>query len=130
MRLSGIKLFEFVAVSAVFIFLAVTSGDLRAQSLSDFDWEGFEGGGGAPKVQSHTDPFASGAVAADDLSVEDLQLTGIVFKENGKAFALVSGYLVRPGDRIAGFRVDRIDKETVRLKRLDEVYILALGGGI
>lgn len=104
-------------------------GGAAAQSLSDLDWEGFEQHSGGAKVQSHTDPFASGAVAADDLSVEDLQLTGIVYN-SGESFALISGYLVKPGDRIAGFRVDRVDKDIVRLKRLDEVYILALGGGI
>jgi len=126
MRLSGNKIGGFIILLLTFFF----AGALYAQSLSDFDWEGFEGGEDGPKVQSHTDPFASGAVAADDLSVEDLQLTGIAYQESGKAFALVSGYLVEPGDRIAGFRVDRIDKETVRLKRLNEVFILALGGGI
>ena len=130
MRLSGLNFSRFALTIVMITFGAMLSSDLHAQSLSDFDWEGFESGGGGPKVQTHTDPFASGAVAADDLSVEDLQLTGIAFREGGKAFALVSGYLVSPGDRIAGFRVDRIDKETVRLKRLDEVYILALGGGI
>jgi hypothetical protein len=103
---------------------------VSAQSLSDFNWEGFQDIGGKERVQSHTDPFSSGISAAGDLSVEDLQLTGIVFHDPNDAFALISGYLVQPGDLIAGYRVDSIEQDRVRLKRINDIFILVLGGGI
>jgi hypothetical protein len=101
-----------------------------AQALSDFDWEAFEGLGGGVKVQTHTDPFSTGVSAAEDLTVEDLQLTGIVYGSPEDAYALISGYLVQPGDLIAGYRVDSIETDRVRLKRIDDIFILVLGGGI
>ncbi len=101
-----------------------------AQSLSDFDWEAMSGESGEVQVQTHTDPFSSGVSAAEDLTVEDLQLTGIVYNDPNDAFALISGYLVQPGDMIAGYRVDGIEKDRVRLKRIDDIFILVLGGGI
>jgi len=101
-----------------------------AQSLSELDWEGFERAGGEEEVQTHTDPFSSGISAAEDLSVEDLQLTGIVYNTPEDAFALISGYLVQPGDLIAGYRVDGVEKDRVRLKRINDIFILVLGGGI
>lgn len=120
-----------LGAAVVIVLCAFMGSDLWAQSLSDLDWEGFERQSEGFKVQPHTDPFASGVVAADDLSVEDLQLTGIAYSgKSGKSYALISGYLVRPGDRIAGYRVDKIEKDRVRLKRLDEMFILSLGGGM
>ena len=113
-------------ISVVLVYASVA----RGQALSDFDWEGFEQLGGVAKVQTHTDPFSSGVSAAEDLTVEDLQLTGIVFNTPEDAFALISGYLVQPGDLIAGYRVDSIEKDRVRLKRIDDIFILVLGGGI
>lgn len=101
-----------------------------AQSLSELNWEGFQDAGGEEQVQSHTDPFSSGVSAVEDLSVEDLQLTGIVFNSPNDAFALISGYLVQPGDLIAGYRVDAIEEDRVRLKRINDIFILVLGGGI
>ena len=102
----------------------------RAQSLSEFDWDGFRDLGDKHEVQMHADPFSSGVSAVEDLSVEDLQLTGIVYNNPNDAYALVSGYLVRPGDLIAGYRVDAVEKDRIRLKRIDDVFILVLGGGI
>lgn len=101
-----------------------------AQSLSDLDWQGFMKHEGKQEVQTHTDPFASGNSAAEDLTVEDLQLTGIVYGDEKDSYALISGYLVRPGDLIAGYRIDSIDKDRVKLKRVNDVYVLVLGGGI
>lgn len=104
---------------------------LCAQSLSDLQWDQFaDGKGGGNDARAHTDPFSSGASAAEDLSVEELQLSGIAFYDENEAYALISGYLVRPGDRIAGYRVDAIEKDKVRLRRVDDVFELVMGGGI
>lgn len=111
--------------------LLLTAGQLSAQSISDLDLSSFERQtSGQQEMKTHTNPFTSGASAAEDLAIEDLQLTGIVYRGDSEAFALISGYLVRPGDRIAGYRVDKVEKDRVRLKRLNEVIVLALGGGI
>jgi len=115
---------------AIALPLLLWAGVARAQSLSDFDWNGFRELRGEPEMQTHTDPFTTGVSAAEDLTVEDLQLTGIVYRKENDAFALVSGYLVRPGDLIAGYRVDAIEKDRVRLKRIDDIFVLVLGGGI
>lgn len=102
------------------------------QSLSDLDLSGFEqqSGKGEEAAPAHANPFTSGVSTADDLAVEDLQLSGVVYRSESEAYALVSGYLVQAGDRIAGYRVDNVEKEKVILRRSNEVVILALGGGI
>jgi len=108
----------------------IGAGNLSAQSLSDLAWKDFHEQTSDKEVQTHTDPFAGGASSAGDLSIEELQLSGIVYRDENDAFALISGYLVRPGDRIAGYRVDLIEKDKVRLRRVDDIFILSLGGGI
>lgn len=75
------------------------------------------------------DPFASGASSAEDLVIEDLQLMGVVVGLD-KSFALISGFVVEKGDIIAGFKVHAISRENVVLKRLDEIFVLSMGGGI
>lgn len=118
-------------IIAVFLFSVLfTQGSAFAQSLSDIDLNSFERLSTDKETRTSTNPFASGVSSAAELAVEDLQLTGIVYKDDNEAYALISGYLVKPGDKIAGFRVDKIEKDKVRLRRLDEVMVLALGGGI
>ena len=112
------------------IIVLFASIPLWAESLSDMQLDQFNDSKSTGDVKAHTDPFASGVTAVDDLSIEELQLTGIAYNSDNHAFALISGYLVKPGDRIAGYRVDLIEKDKVRLRRVDDVYILALGGGI
>jgi hypothetical protein len=121
---------------AIAIIAAVASAlAVRAavgQSLSDLNWEGFQQRTGAAGVETqvHGDPFASGAVSPDELRVEDLQLSGIVFGGPSDAYALISGYLVRPGDLIAGYRVEAIERDRIKLDRVGSKYILILGGGL
>lgn len=118
------------AMVAAALAAVVAGGRAAAQSLSDMDLSTFEQQTSAEVGQAHTDPFASGVSTAEDLVVEDLQLTGIVYRSEAEAYALISGYLVRPGDRIAGYRIDTIEKDRVKLRRFGEVIVLALGGGI
>ncbi len=113
-----------------FLLTMFLSGVAGAQSLSDLSMKQFESETSKYQVQSHVDPFSSGVSAAEDLSIEDLQLSGIVFRDTKDAYALISGYLVRPGDMIAGYRVEKVEKDRVRLRRIDDVFVLALGGGI
>ena len=75
------------------------------------------------------DPFSAGASSAQDLVIEDLQLMGVVVSPE-KSYALISGFVVEKGDLIAGFKVHTISRENVVLKRLDEVYVLSMGGGL
>lgn len=124
----GTRIISCIAIS-IASFLTVWQA-AHAQTISDFDMPRFEALASKYKVQAHTDPFERGTISAEDLAIEDLQLTGIVYASEVDAYALISGYLVRPGDIIAGYRVDRIEKDRVNLKRIDEVFILSLGGGI
>lgn len=112
------------------VFVICMLPAVRAQSLSDLDMSTFERQTEQQEIQTHTNPFASGVSTAEDLAIEDLQLTGIVYRDTNEAYALISGYLVRAGDRIAGYRVDNIEGDKVKLRRLNEVMVLALGGGI
>ncbi len=114
----------------VAVLIIGPSSSLCAQSLSDFDIGALENRSGNAQTRAHVNPFAKGSSTAEEIAVEDLQLTGIVFKDESVAFALISGYLVKPGDKIAGFKVDRIENTKVHLKRLDETIVLSLGGGI
>lgn len=119
-------------LSALFLLVIAlcAASSAGAQSISDLNWAGFKENLGEPEVQTHTDPFASGVSAAEDLMVEDLQLSGIVYASPEDSYALISGYLVKPGDLIAGYRVDAVEKDRVRLKRLEDIFVLVLGGGI
>lgn len=103
---------------------------VHAQSLSDIDMAAFQLQKEQYEIQSRTNPFASGITTAEDLTVDSLQLTGIVFKDEKTSYALISGYLVKPGDKIAGYKVEVIEKDRVRLRRVDDVFVLALGGGV
>ena len=116
--------------AALFLVVSAASGAAFSQSLSDFQWEEFSGSLSEGSAQTNVDPFSSGTSSAEDLSIEELQLSGIVYRDDEDAYALISGYLVKPGDRIAGYRVDLIEKDKVRLRRVDDVFILNLGGGI
>lgn len=101
-----------------------------AQSVSDLDVTGLERQSSASESKVAKNPFAQGAPAVEDLVIEDLQLTGVAYKNEREGYALISGYLVKPGDKIAGYRVDKIAKNKVHLKRLDEAVVLSIGGGI
>ena len=114
----------------VFAGCVLFSSFAAAQSLSDLQWDKFVGLTSGEDVQTHTDPFAGGVSSAEDLSIEELSLTGIVYGGAEDSYALISGYLVRVGDKIASYKVDAIEKDKVRLKRVDDVYVLVLGGGI
>lgn len=109
------------------IFAIASIGKLFAQPLSDLDIAAFENLSKGEAKRAPTSPFAPSVSNAEDLTLEDLVLTGITMNES-RAYALISGYLVQRGDRIAGFKVDSIEKGRVVLRRMDEVYVLTMGG--
>lgn len=115
----------------IFIFMLVffACASSSAQSLSDLDVVELERQTES-KTVSHTNPFMGGAQSAEDMTVEDLQLAGVVYKNSAEAYALISGYLMRAGDKIAGYKIDKIEKDRVTLKRLDDVIVLAIEGGL
>lgn len=103
--------------------------DAQAASFSDINEGLFQSlsKGGTPA--GWKDPFATGMSTAQELVIEDLQLMGVVMGVD-KSYALISGFVVEKGDFIAGFKLHAISRENVVLKRLDEIYVLSMGGGL
>lgn len=99
-----------------------------AQSLSERDMPGFKKQVEAP-AQAARSPFAPAKPTEDEVSIADLVLTGVVIGRD-VSYALVSGYVVQVGDKIAGHKVVSIGTDKVILQKLDQVYKLQLGGGI
>lgn len=96
----------------------------HASSLSELNTKGFNDRA-KPAVRSTENPFLKQNVSPEDLLVEDLNLTGIIYGSN-EAYALISGNTVKEGDVIAGFKVKSIEKDHVVLRQLDQVKILRL----
>ena len=101
----------------------------HAESFSEINADLFQSLSRTGTQVGWKDPFSAGASSAQDLVIEDLQLMGVVIGQV-KSFALVSGFVVEKGDIIGGFKVHSIDRRQVVLKRLDEVYVLSMGGGL
>ena len=103
--------------------------DAQAASFSDINEGLFQSlsKGGTPA--GWKDPFATGMSTAQELVIEDLQLMGVVIGVD-KSYALISGFVVEKGDLIAGFKLHTISRDNVVLKRLDEIYVLSMGGGL
>lgn len=107
-------------------FLCVAHAD--AASISDINKKMFYKVTRPGTIQRESSPFAQGGTAPEDLVIEDLQLVGVIIGDNS-AYALISGYVVEEGEIIAGYKVTSIDRDSAVLKRLDEVFVLNLGGG-
>jgi len=111
---------------SIMVFLGLGRPCL-AQWISDLNRQAFEDLIKGMEKHAPASPFAAGVSTAEDLTIEDLVLTGVV-RNDARSYALISGYLVQVGDRIAGFRVDSIETGKVVLKRFDEAYVLTMGG--
>ena len=113
------------------VFLLVVLGGMaqaHADSFSEVNTGLFQSLSRSGTPAGWKDPFAAGASSAQDLVIEDLQLMDVTIGQT-KSYALVSGFVVEKGDIIAGFKVHSIGRERVVLKRLDEIYVLNMGGG-
>lgn len=107
-----------------FACLLISAGWVFASSLSELNTKGFQDRA-APVVKSSESPFIRQNISSEELLVEDLNLTGIAYRQDG-AFALISGYVVKEGDDIAGYKVKGIERDHVVLRQLDQVKVLRL----
>lgn len=99
-----------------------------ATSLSDLNREAFDDGD-SPQQPDSESPFVPKPAAKSELSVQDLNLTGIVSSAD-KSYALISGNVVTQGERVAGYRIAVIGPDFVVLKNLDKQVTLRLRGGL
>ncbi len=118
---------SFMTIALLGIIANVFPADIFAEALSDLNLEAFQVMTKSEEKKAPSSPFATGVSTAEDLTIEDLVLSGIAMNATN-SYALISGYLIQRGDKIAGFRVDAIEKGRVTLRRMDEVYVLTIGG--
>lgn len=77
------------------------------------------------------DPFSplidkNGRILIDEkLNVGSLKLSGIIFSKDEKV-AIVNGEIVKEGDYIGNYIIDKIEENKVVLKKGDEKFILEL----
>lgn len=62
-----------------------------------------------------------------DMSVSELVLSGIVYHPKKKV-ALINGFIVEAGDKIANFTIIRVERKAVILRSADGVFRLSLRG--
>lgn len=108
--------------------ILVSANAIASDSLSDLYIKGFKSGD-PMQIKNQRSPFMNSNPSKKDLAAEDLQLTGVAYNSN-IAFALISGHIVTEGEFIGNFRVTSVRSGEVVLKRLDETYVLKLGGGL
>lgn len=116
--------------AATFLFVLFVSVSVAGgtQSLSERDTPGFKKQVEAP-AQAARSPFAPAKPSEEDVTMTDLVLSGVAIGRDS-AHALISGYIVQVGDKIAGHRVTSIGTNKVILQKLDQVVTLQLGGGM
>jgi hypothetical protein len=107
-----------------FICLLTFAGGVSASSLSELNTKGFQDRA-VPVAKSSENPFVRQNISSEELLIEDLNLTGIVYRSDD-SFALISGYVVKEGDDIAGYKVKGIERDHVVLRQLDQVKVLRL----
>ncbi|MBI4237900.1 MAG: hypothetical protein HY696_05715 [Deltaproteobacteria bacterium] len=103
-------------------------GTVSAGSLSDLNREQFDQKFEVKETTPES-PFVPKSVAKEELLVQDLQLNGVALGQS-TGYALISGHVVRMGDRLAGYRVRYIGDDQVVLQRLDEQVVLRMQGGL
>lgn len=106
------------------VLLCLFANFAMASSLSEIDTKAFQERT-KPSIKAADNPFAKQTVSATDLLVEDLRLTGIVYRPD-ESYALISGYALKEGDNIAGFKVKVIEKDHVVLRQMDLTKVLRL----
>lgn len=112
------KIVMFMILFAAVVFQA------GAESLSELDTKGFQDKS-ALQSSGAKNPFVPQKASLQDLMVEDLHLGGIIYNQD-EAYALVSGYVIKEGDEIAGYKVKAIERDHIVLRQLDQVRILQL----
>jgi hypothetical protein len=110
-------------LALVLLIIAVAT-PLFAASLSELDVKGFQQRT-VPATKAIENPFMKQNVSMKDVMIEDLNLNGIVYSP-ADSYALVSGFVVKEGDEIGGYKVKLIERDHVILKQLDQVKVLRL----
>ncbi len=98
-----------------------------ARNLSDINREAFEGEKAEEPAEGVESPFVPKSKTKESLTVEDLILTGVAVGERD-SYALISGVLVRVGERVAGYRIRQIGLDHVVLQQLEKRVVLRLQG--
>ena len=82
------------------------------------------------------DPFwplisASGTIInyGDDITPSDMVLEGIMSDGGGKYTAIINGNIVKPGDNVGTFAIERIEPNTVYFAKGSEKFELNLKNG-
>lgn len=101
----------------------------NARNLSDLNRESFEGDKAEEPTDAGESPFVPKSKTKEELTIDDLILTGVAVGQQ-ESFALISGVMVRVGERVAGHRVRQIGLDHVVLQQLDKRVILRLQGGL
>lgn len=109
--------------------LSVYCGTVGAQSMSELNIKSFDEKKTSAGTESIKNPFIPGKASPQDLSVENLYLTGIAIGD-GKKFALINGFVFSIGDRLAGLTIRSISEDSVVLQQLDKIHTLRLDGGL
>ncbi|MBI4126912.1 MAG: hypothetical protein HY465_05405 [Deltaproteobacteria bacterium] len=110
------------------IFFTALRASAAPESLIDLDVETFEQQTMSTTPAGVKDPFSGRTGGDAKLTVDDLSLSATAVGDEA-SFALISGHVVRVGDRIAGCRVQSIESDRVVLKRFDDTIVLQVGGG-
>jgi hypothetical protein len=82
------------------------------------------------------DPFwpllsASGTIInyGEDITPQDMVLEGIMSEGGGQYTAIINGNIVKTGDAIGSFKIDRIEPRTVFFEKGSEKFELNLKNG-
>ncbi len=108
----------------LFIFCYCYTAVAWANTLSGLNIEDFQKEP-SNKIQWQNNPFVQNL---DDVSVHELKLMAIVYRE-GDAACLISGQVLRQGDKIGSSELVSIEKKGVILRNEHGIFRLSLQGG-
>jgi Tfp pilus assembly protein PilP len=110
------------------IIVFFISGISYAKSISDVETNTFKNLSEQGKKEWTNDPFEPTKPSLKSVTIEDVQLTGLVYNAN-EAYALIGGFMVKVGDMVGDYKVVEINKDNVTLRKLDDVRTIRLAGG-
>lgn len=101
----------------------------QAEPLSDLDLETLKPnqGGNESVGELPKNPFVPGIQTLNDISLQDLVLSGIIYSES-QSWAMINGQMIQKGEKLAGYEVSDIQSNSIFLKQGDLTYELKLSG--
>lgn len=135
--MDGNKCFRlFAHLFCVLTILLISSAVLQAQQsevppeseegvFSGLNLDDFESGTSGVQIWENN-PFVK---PTTDVSISDLELTGIIFGGPGKAAAIISDHVLFEGDKIGTSTLVGIERERVILRNEEGLFSLSLKGG-